>query len=184
MIIAVIPAKKDSSRLPNKNMALVNGKPMIYYSIKDAKECPQIDEIYVSTDSDEIETYAKQHGVKVIRRGSELCGDIPIVKVYEHALENIQENNVQYIVGIQVDHPDRTTNLTDAINYILDKKFDELITVDKNGTINGSLKIMDTKALVNGKIAAVGTIMDDCTNIHYLEDLKSAEKNINKRERQ
>jgi len=178
MIIAVIPAKKDSSRLPNKNMALVNGKPMIYYSIKDAKECPQIDDIYVSTDSDEIESYAKQHDVKIIRRGPELCGDIPIVKVYEHALQNIQERNVQYIVGIQVDHPDRKTNLTEAINYILEKKFDEIITVDKNGTLNGSLKIMDVKALVNGKIGAVGTIMDDCTNIHYVEDLEVAEKNI------
>jgi len=184
MIIAVIPAKKDSSRLPNKNMRLVNGNPMIYYSLKAAKECPLIDDVYVSTDSDEIESYARDHDVKIIKRGPELCGDIPIVKVYEHALQNIQEKNIEYIVGIQVDHPDRKVSLTNAINYILEKKFDELITVDKDGTLNGSLKIMDVKALADGKIGAVGTMMDDCTNVHYIDDLKLAEENLIQRSNQ
>ena len=181
MIIAVIPVKKDSSRLPNKNMSLINGKPMLYYSLKAAKECPLIDKVYISTDSDEIEAYAKQLGAEIIRRGPELCGDVPIVKVYEHALQEINDPSVKYIVGIQADHPDRNLDLEDAIAYILEKKFDEVITVDGKGTLNGSLKIMDAIALANGKIGAVGTMMDDCTNVHYSEDLKAAEANIVKR---
>jgi len=178
MIIAVIPAKSSSSRLSNKNMRLINGQPMIYYSLIAAQECSLIDEVYVTTDSDEIESYAKKHGAKIIRRGSDLCGDVPIVKVYEHALQTINDPKVEYIVGIQVDHPDRKLDLAKAIKYIKEKQFDELITVDGNGTLNGSLKIMHTDAIKNGKIAAVGTMMDDCTNIHYIDDLKQAEKNI------
>jgi len=184
MIIAVIPAKKDSSRLPNKNMKLLNGKPMLYYSLGAAKECALIDKVYISTDSDEIEAYAVQNGAEIVRRGPELCGDVPIVKVYEHALQTINKPEIKYVVGIQADHPDRNLNLTDAINYILEKKFDEVITVDGQGTINGSLKIMDANALANGKIGAVGTMMDDCTNVHYLQDLQVAEKNIIIRENQ
>ena len=182
MIIAVIPVKKDSSRLPNKNMSLINGKPMLYYSLKAAKECSLIDKVYVSTDSDEIEAYAKQNDAEVIRRGQDLCGDVPIVKVYEHAINMINDPGVKYVVGIQADHPDRKLDLEDAINYILDKKFDEVITVDGKGTINGSLKIMDAKSLINGKIGAVGTMMDDCTNVHYIDDLKAAESNIVQKE--
>ena len=37
-IIAMIPARKGSKRLKNKNLSLINGKPLIYYSVKAAKE--------------------------------------------------------------------------------------------------------------------------------------------------
>jgi len=178
MIIAVIPVKKDSSRLPNKNMSLINGKPLLYYSLKAAKDCSLIDKVYVSTDSNEIEDYALKNGAEIIRRGQELCGDVPIVKVYEHAIKTINDSEVKYVVGIQADHPDRNLNLEDAINYILEKQFDEVITVDGKGTLNGSLKIMNAESLINGKIGAVGTMMDDCTNVHYIDDLKAAEANI------
>ena len=51
MIVAIIPAKLSSKRLKNKNMSLVNGKPLIQYTINYAKKSTLLDDIYVSTDS-------------------------------------------------------------------------------------------------------------------------------------
>jgi len=178
MIVAVIPAKKDSSRLPNKNMQLLNGKPMIHYSLKLAQASQYVEKIYVSTDSDEIAAYAKKNNVDVIMRGKELGGETPIVEVYLDALKVLDDSSIKYIVGLQPDHPDRRIKLDEAIAYLIEKDSDELISVDGEGLVNGSLKIMKTEALLAGRIGAISTIMDDCTNIHYMDDLKRAESKL------
>jgi len=51
MIIAIIPAKGGSLRLKNKNIKILNKRPMIYWSIKYAKKSKLLDKIYVSTNS-------------------------------------------------------------------------------------------------------------------------------------
>ncbi|MFB0564469.1 MAG: cytidylyltransferase domain-containing protein [Candidatus Aminicenantaceae bacterium] len=178
MIIAVIPAKGESTRMPNKNMQSIAGKPMIYYSILFAKRSKLIDDIYVSTDSDEIEAYAKEHDIKVVRRGPKLSGETPVASVYLHALKVINNPEIKIVVGIQPDHPDRKLNVDEAIEYLLKKDYDELITVDRNGLANGSLKIMKSESLLNKRMGKVATMMDDCTNIHNYEDLKRAEQNL------
>jgi len=178
LIIAVIPAKGESTRMPNKNMQSIAGKPMIYYSIKFAKESRLIDDVYISTDSDEIAEYAVKHEVKVIRRGPELGGEIPVLDVYLHALKEINNPGIQVVVGIQPDHPDRTLEVDRAITYMLKKDYDELITVDGKGFVNGSLKIMKSEALLNNRIGKVATMMDNCTNIHNYEEFERAEQNL------
>lgn len=178
MIIAVIPAKGESGRLSNKNMHFLAGKPMIYYSIECAKESSLIDEIYVSTDSDQIAEYAEKQGVKVIRRGPELGGETPVTEVYIHALRTINDPKIKVVVGIQPDHPDRTFNIDKAIKYLLDRQKDELITVDGRGITNGSLNIIKRGALLDGRAGKVVTVMDDCTNVHNLDDMKKAENSL------
>ena len=178
MIVAIIPAKGESSRLPNKNMYPVAGKPMIYYSIKIAQESEMIDEVYVSTDSDEIAAYAEAKGAKVIRRGNELGGETPVVDVYKHALKSINNPDIKVAVGIQPDHPDRTVCIDEAIKYLIAKNAEEVISVDRAGVVNGSLKIMKAEALHEGRIGRVLTVMDQCTNIHTPEDVIRAEQRI------
>ena len=182
MIIALIPAKGESNRLADKNMQLVCGKPMIYFSIKAAKESRLIEKIYVSTDSNVIASYASSQGVEVIQRGHELAGETPVAEVYRHALEVLSDPLIEYVVAIQPDHPDRTIQLDHAINYALDKGYDDVLTVDGKGSVNGSVRIMKADALSNGRIGAVGTLMDDCTNVHYMDDLRAAEANLFRRE--
>jgi CMP-N-acetylneuraminic acid synthetase len=53
-ILAIIPARGGSKGLPKKNIKEMNGKPLIYWTIKRAKESKYIDNIYISTDSAEI----------------------------------------------------------------------------------------------------------------------------------
>lgn len=178
MIIAIIPAKADSRRIPNKNMALLNGKPIIYYSIKIAKESKLIDKIYVSTDSEEIVEYARKEGINVIERGQDLAGDTPVIEVYHHAISKL-DKNITYIVGLQPDHPDRTVNIDEVIKFAIEKKYDDIFTVDCFGKRNGSIRIMNAEALRKKRLHVnIGSFMDNCTNIHTIDDLKVAESNI------
>jgi len=182
-IVIVIPAKVDSKRLPNKNMALIDGKPLLYHTIKTAKECKLVEKIYVSTDSLEIAEFARKEGISVIMRPPELCGEVPVVEVYRHALMNIDDKDITYIVALQPDHPDRTVDLERIIKYVQEKDLDDLISVDSNGSKNGSIRIMKAQALKEGKISInLGSIIDDATNIHSLGDLKLAEIRLKQKE--
>ncbi len=74
-IIAHIPARGGSKRVPAKNLRFLAGKPMIAYAIESALACPLLDEVYVNTDSDELAALGESLGCKVYRRPERLGGD-------------------------------------------------------------------------------------------------------------
>ncbi|WP_456324634.1 pseudaminic acid cytidylyltransferase [Desulfonauticus submarinus] len=105
MIIAIIPARSGSKRIPNKNIKLFAGKPIIAYSIEAAKKVNVFDRIIVSTDSELIANVATQWGAEVpFLRPSKLADDYTgIDDVMLHALNWLQENeglNVKYFCCI------------------------------------------------------------------------------------
>ena len=63
--VALIPARSGSKRLPHKNVKLLNGVPLLAYTIRTAINCGLFTEVIVSTDSPEIACIAKQWGAKV-----------------------------------------------------------------------------------------------------------------------
>lgn len=182
MIVAIIPAKKGSRRLPDKNMMAFLGKPLLYYTIKQARECRLIDKVYVSTDSPEIASFAHSEGAEIIMRPDNLCGETPLLEVYYHALKFINNGSVRYVVGLQPDHPDRTMDFKAAIEYAINKDLDDLISVDNKGNKNGSIRIIKAAVLLNKEISVKsGVIVDNATNIHELGDFKLAELRIRNR---
>ena len=74
-ILAVIPARAGSKGIPNKNIRIIGGHPLIYYSIKNALQSKFITDIVVSTDSPEVRIVAEQMGVGCKWRDASLCGD-------------------------------------------------------------------------------------------------------------
>lgn len=178
MIITVIPAKGGSKRLPGKNMAILNGKPMIDYSIKSASESKCTDLVYVSTDDDYIANYVQKKGLQVIRRPVSLGGEIPIIEVYRHAIKYINKSNINILVGLQPDHPDRKIKIDEAIEIFREASADRLMSTEKDGTKNGAHYILSDYFIKTGTSRKDVTIIDDCTNIHYIEDLEKAAKNL------
>ena len=174
MNVVVIPAKGNSNRLPNKNMLLINGRPMIDYSIADAKASQHVSAVYVSTDSNEIESHAYTMGVNVIRRPRNLGGETPIIDVYRHALSSIDDPLIDVVVGLQPDHPDRNVSISEALAIFDQERADHLISKDANGTKNGAHYILRRSFLERGVSRKTVSIVDDCTNIHYKEDLERA----------
>ena len=89
MIIAVIPARGGSKRIPGKNTKMFCGKPIIQYAIDAASNAGVFDRIIVSTDSEEIGEVAERCGAEVpFRRPPELSDDhTTTVPVIRHAVE-------------------------------------------------------------------------------------------------
>lgn len=64
-ILAIIPARGDSKRIPRKNIRLLAGEPLIAWTIEQAKKSGYIDRIIVSTDNEDIAGVSKKYGAEV-----------------------------------------------------------------------------------------------------------------------
>ena len=126
-ILAIIPARGGSKRIPLKNIKLLGKKPLIYYTIKSALSCPLIDKTIVSTDNQKIATIAKKYRAKVpfLRPkniSKDKTSDHPVVR---HCLNFLKEKNenYDYILYLKPTAPFRTTDdIIRAIKTIHNKK--------------------------------------------------------------
>ena len=92
MNVAVIPARGGSKRIPRKNIKLFHGLPVIAYAIKSAKESGIFDEVFVSTDDEEIADVAVSYGATIPwLRPKDLSDDFAsTVSVIQDAVKRIQ----------------------------------------------------------------------------------------------
>jgi len=74
-IVAIVPARGGSGRVPRKNVRPLAGKPLLAYAIEAADAVPEIDVCAVSTDDAEIASVARAHGARVIDRPAALAAD-------------------------------------------------------------------------------------------------------------
>lgn len=127
-VLAIIPARAGSKGIPNKNVRIVGGHPLIYYSIKNALESRLITDTIVTTDSFEVKIISEQMGVKVKWRDKSLCRDsITLDAVIYDAIPKNEEWD--YIVTLQPTSPTlQVFTLDKAIQYMIDKKLDTLIS--------------------------------------------------------
>jgi len=72
--VAIIPIKEKSLRVPGKNFRIIGEKPLYKYIMDKLNSC-NFDEIYIDSDSDEIEAYSKIKGYRFIHRDPELSKD-------------------------------------------------------------------------------------------------------------
>lgn len=88
MNLAIIPARGGSRRIKNKNIKLFFNKPIIYWSIKAAKQSKLFDKIIVSTDSKKIANICKKYNIEIpFLRPKTLSNDkVSTIKVIKHAL--------------------------------------------------------------------------------------------------
>jgi acylneuraminate cytidylyltransferase len=102
-VLAVIPARSGSKSVIDKNIRLINGKPMIAYSIEHGLKSPSIDRVIVSTDSEIYAAIAKQYGAEVpFIRPAEYATDTALdLDVFKHALSYLKESE-NYVPDIVV----------------------------------------------------------------------------------
>ena len=72
-IIAFLPAKGSSDRVPSKNLKLLDGKPLFLHTLEKLVECDFIDEVYLDTESDEVIEHASEVDCKILKRDPELA---------------------------------------------------------------------------------------------------------------
>lgn len=95
MQLAVIPARGGSKRIPRKNIKMFHGQPMIAWSIQAAIKSGCFDEVWVSTDDEEIAAVAQAYGAKVpFLRPAHLSDDFATTAdVMSHAVEEFGKIN-------------------------------------------------------------------------------------------
>lgn len=122
--VAIIPARGGSKGVPQKNIRLLGGHPLVAFTIAAAKRCKKLDRVIVSTDSPRIADIARQHGAEVpFMRPSEFALDSsPGGDVILHALDWLSQNEdhlPEYFVQLLPTTPLRDPALIDAaIDFI------------------------------------------------------------------
>ena len=97
-VIALLPMKKDSERVPNKNKRKISGKPLFFFIADNLKQVDSISQLFINTDCPEIATLAKKrygNWVSIIERPNNLRG-------HEISMNNIIEYDIKKI-GIEND---------------------------------------------------------------------------------
>ena len=179
-VLAIIPAKMDSKRLPGKNMKQINGLSLVEHSIVYAKNSSYDVDVIVSSESTEIKKVTEKYDIIFHNRSKNMCGDTEVVDVYIDILKN-QEKTYDYIVGLQPDHPDREHSLDDCLEYMISNNYDDLITIEENYKRSGSIRIFKFDHLINSNVSKrIGCLKDTATDIHYLEDLNNAKLKMKK----
>ena len=127
-ILAVIPARAGSKGIPNKNIRIVGGHPLIYYSIKNALSSSYITDVVITTDSEHVRIIGKQMGTRIKWRDASLCGDaVTLDAVIADAIP--QNEDWDYIITMQPTSPTlRVATLDAAIKYTIDNDLDTLIS--------------------------------------------------------
>jgi CMP-N,N'-diacetyllegionaminic acid synthase len=74
-VIAIILARGGSKGIPRKNILNFAGHPLVAWTVIQAKLSKEIDEVYISSDSNEILEIAEKYGAKIIKRPEEISGD-------------------------------------------------------------------------------------------------------------
>lgn len=182
-IVAIIPARGGSKRLLNKNIYPLKGKPLIAYTIEACKKSKYIEEVFVSSDSDDILRVGEEYGAKSLKRNPDLADDkTPKMEAIRAALKQLHEKNIipEIIIVPQANSPQLTSE-------IMDKGFDlmfkynlwEVMSADTNGVQNAAFRIIRTDQINNTFLSAhCGFVTSDILDVHTIEDIQKLEKLI------
>ena len=128
-VVAMIPARMGSERLPQKNLALLDGSPLISYAIEAAKSSGVFDRIVLNSDGPLFQEVAQRYGVEFYLRPPELgSSDTKSDSVVYDFMEHHPSDIVAWVNPIS---PLQTGDeVSDVINYFIREGLDSLITVE------------------------------------------------------
>ena len=159
----------------------LNGKPLIEYTIDAALGSKYIDKdnIFVTSDWDELREFAKTKGVQTIERPKPLAEDhIWTQPVVDHAISTLNLENEDIIIILQANSPQMTSKGIDiCINKLIENRLWQVNTVDKELINNGAIQVMRKKVCNHiGKPNYNGVAITDWVDVHTIEDIKKLEK--------
>lgn len=169
-IVALVPMKADSERIPHKNTRLFNGKPLYHYILNALSSCRYIEEIHVNTDSMDLMAEIPRHFEKanVIPRPRHLCGHS--VPMNDILLYDIGLVKADWYLQTHATNPLlRTRTITRSIELLLaSPEYDSLFSVtplqvrlwDKDG------KPMNHDPAVLGRTQDLDPVFEENSNIY------------------
>ncbi|XOQ58575.1 MAG: Acylneuraminate cytidylyltransferase family protein [Clostridium sp.] len=133
-VLAIIPARGGSKGIPRKNIKNINGRPLISYSIEEARKSKYIDKLIVSTEDSEIAKISKKFGAEIpFLRPKELSKDTtPGIEPILHAVSWFKNKGItfDYVMCLQCTSPFRKYSQIDkAIEVLIEKNGDSIVSV-------------------------------------------------------
>lgn len=125
-ILGVIPARGGSKGIPKKNIRLMNGEPLISYTIKAAQGCRQLDHVIVSTDSEEIASVVRRYDGEVpfLRPAEFAQDDTPDKPVLLHAVQWLQKNQNYLPDAVVILRPTTPLKTPEIIAGVIQRLFE------------------------------------------------------------
>lgn len=129
-IVAMIPARLGSTRLKMKNLALLNGRPMISYAINAAKESGVFDKVIVNSENDVFSLIADRYGCDFYLRPLDLgSSTTKSDSVVADFMDSHPEADI--VVWVNSISPLQTSDdIRNTVEYFLERNLDSLITVE------------------------------------------------------
>jgi CMP-N,N'-diacetyllegionaminic acid synthase len=131
-VVAIIPARGGSRAIPKKNLMPICGKPLIAWSIAQARAASSIDQVYVTSDSEEILEAAASFGARPILRPAALATDqASSESAWLHAVDQIEKSgtSIRLVVAMQATSPVReSSDLDGAIKQFWRDGLDSLLS--------------------------------------------------------
>lgn len=132
--IIIIPVRKGSKRIKNKNLAIVKNQYLVEHTIKDAINCSFTNEIYITTDYKDFDKLFKKYPINIVKRPSHLSVD---TSSSESALIHVLDQRIKdgkkdpkFVVFLQCTSPFREEKDIDkAIETMISQKANSLLSV-------------------------------------------------------
>jgi len=181
-VLAVIPARGGSKRLPNKNVKDVGGKPLIARAIYQAEKSEIIDHHIISTDDREIKSVAEKYGGNVpFTRPDRLATDeARLPPVITHAVEWFEEHHesIDIICRLVPTTPLRSPkDIDEAIELLTSKEAKSLISISEYMDPPQWSVVLDEDGYVR-EYMDDGALWADTIPSHQLADLKRPDGSI------
>jgi CMP-N-acetylneuraminic acid synthetase len=182
-VIAIIPAKGQSKRLPNKNKLIINGKPMLYWAINACKESKYNIDVWVSSEDNDILEMAKSFGAKPFKRDPSLSNPNTfkqeVIRDVINKLSNdwTQEEKPDLVISLQPNSPQiMGSHLDKGIETLIDNNRNEIFSVNSDLMQNGAFRIMKADYVNQRDLSTYcGVVICDLIDIHEKEDLDKVE---------
>ena len=153
-VLGIVIARGGSKGVPNKNIRLLCGKPLLQYTAEAALGASGLSRVILTTDSDEIETVGKKCGLDVpFKRPAELArDDTPSLPVIQHAVGQLESEGDHYdaVLTLQPTNPLRLpSDIDGAIELLRDTQADSVISfVDVGEKHPARMKFVNTEGRV------------------------------------
>lgn len=161
--LAVIPARSGSKGIPNKNIIEVEGRPLIDFTISEAKQSKYLDEIILSTDSNKVAQVSEICGLPVpfLRSEKLATDDAKTIDVLLEVIEQLKKRGkeYEYVVLLQPTQPLRKTEHIDAaIESMIENQYDSLVSVSEVNEHPILMRTIDEKGLLQNLLNQNSTV--------------------------
>ena len=137
-VTAIIPARGGSKGIPRKNLQKINGIPLVGHSILQAQKATNIDQIFVSTEDNEISEVSRQFGAETIGRPANLVDDNTFMEVDRLLIWTVEllekkKNHSDIIALLYPTSPLRKVRHIEAtINKVLKENYNSALTLTED----------------------------------------------------